>query len=49
MKDVFANRIMIPIHDADGHPVGFTARRIKESDEAKYINTTETDVYKKGI
>ena len=48
MKDVFANRIMIPIHDADGHPVGFTARRIKESDEAKYINTTETDVYKKG-
>lgn len=48
MRDVFTNRIMIPIHDADGHPVGFTARRMKESDEAKYINTTETDVYKKG-
>lgn len=60
MKDVFANRIMIPIHNEYGEPVGFTARRIdmngqhtqgvmrEDSDEAKYINTTETDIYKKG-
>lgn len=48
IKDVFSNRIMIPIHDANGNPVGFTARRVKDSDDAKYINTTETDVYKKG-
>lgn len=47
-KDVFANRIMIPIHDASGNPVGFTARRLLDSEEAKYINTTETDIYKKG-
>ena len=48
-KDVFANRVMIPIHDAKGNPVGFTARRIREEDEAKYINTTETDIYKKSL
>ncbi|MEG2801067.1 MAG: DNA primase [Longicatena sp.] len=48
MKDVFANRIMIPIHNAFGEPVGFSARRILESDEAKYINTSETDIYIKG-
>lgn len=46
--DVFQNRIMIPIHDAMGNPVGFTARRLLDSDEAKYINTGETDIYKKG-
>ena len=27
MMDRFANRILIPIHDAYGNPVGFTARR----------------------
>lgn len=48
MKDVFANRIMIPIHNEFGEPVGFSARRVEENEEAKYINTTETDIYKKG-
>lgn len=48
MRDVFANRITIPIHDEYGDPVGFSARRVLESDEAKYINTSETDIYKKG-
>ena len=48
MKDVFSHRIMIPIHDEFGEPVGFTARRVAEDEEAKYINTTETDIYKKG-
>lgn len=48
IKDVFSNRIMIPIHDAFGEPVGFTARRVKEDEQAKYMNTSETDIYKKG-
>ena len=43
MMDRFANRILIPIHDAYGNPVGFTARRLDDrSQEAKYINTAET-------
>lgn len=48
IHDVFQNRLMIPIHDALGHPVGFTARRVEEIDEAKYINTQETLAYVKG-
>ncbi|MGX8834235.1 DNA primase [Amedibacillus sp. YH-ame6] len=48
MKDVFANRITIPIHNEFGEPVGFSARRILDNDDAKYINTNETDIYIKG-
>lgn len=48
IKDIFSDRIMIPIHDIHGNPVGFTARRFHEEDNPKYINTAETDVYKKG-
>lgn len=46
---VFDNRLMIPIHDENGNPVGFTARRLNEDkDVAKYINTSETKIYHKG-
>lgn len=48
IRDIFSNRIMIPIHDAQGNPVGFSARRVHEEDAPKYINTSETDIYKKG-
>ena len=46
---VFDNRLMIPIHDENGNPVGFTARCLNEDkDVAKYINTSETKIYHKG-
>lgn len=46
---VFDHRLMIPIHDEHGNPVGFTARRLNEDkDIAKYINTSETKIYHKG-
>ena len=46
---VFEQRLMIPIHDENGNPVGFTARRLNEDKEtAKYINTSETKIYHKG-
>lgn len=49
LRAVFANRLMIPIHDEHGRPVGFTARRLSENEEeAKYINTGQTDIYIKG-
>ena len=45
----FSNRVVIPIHDAYGNPVGFSARRLSDaSDEPKYINTTQTVLYEKG-
>lgn len=46
---VFASRIVIPIHNENGKPIGFTARRISDDqDVAKYINTTQTPLYQKG-
>lgn len=48
-KVMFHHRFMIPIHDENGNPVGFTARRLNDqSDEPKYINTSETKIYEKG-
>ena len=45
----FTDRLMIPIHDANGKPVGFTARRLSNDvNIPKYINTTQTEIYEKG-
>ena len=46
--DKFINRIMIPITDLNNQVVGYTGRIIDKSDQAKYINTKETKIYKKG-
>ena len=48
LYDLFRDRITFPIHNADGRCVGFSARIYKDIDEAKYINTKETPVFKKG-
>jgi len=50
--DRFRSRIMFPIHNLSGKPVGFGGRRLDgvtpDDDDAKYINTSETAVYHKG-
>jgi len=48
--DRFRGRLMWPIRDTSGDTIGFGARRIFEDDriEAKYLNTTETTIYKKS-
>ena len=47
--DKFINRIMIPLTDLDNNVVGYTGRIYNdEKDTAKYINTKETNIYKKG-
>ncbi|WP_182524226.1 DNA primase [Nocardioides dongkuii] len=48
--DRFRGRLMWPIRDASGDTIGFGARRIFEDDriEAKYLNTSETTIYKKS-
>lgn len=48
LYDLFRNRITFPIHNAAGKPVGFSARIYENTDEAKYINTRETPIFKKG-
>jgi DNA primase len=47
VRDRFRSRITFPIHDLSGKSVGFGARLL-EGDGPKYLNSPETDVYKKG-
>lgn len=45
----FRHRLMIPIADASGVIRGFTGRLLDDSaKEAKYVNTSETDIFHKG-
>ncbi len=46
--DRFRGRILFPIYDANGDPVGFGGRAMPGSDEAKYKNTPETALYQKS-
>ena len=46
--DVFNDRIMIPIHDLNGNPIGFGGRIYQTKDDSKYINTKSTKIFDKG-
>ena len=47
-KDIFNDRIMIPIHDLNGNPIGFGGRIYQTKDSSKYINTKATKIFDKG-
>ena len=47
-RDRFLQRIMIPIHDARGRPVGFGARATSPRQDAKYVNSAEGPTFDKG-
>ena len=46
--DRFRNRITFPIFDSEGIIVAFGGRIIDDSSNAKYINSPETPLFKKG-
>ncbi len=46
--DLFYNRIMFPLYDLEGNVVGYSGRIYNTLDDAKYINTKETSIFKKG-
>lgn len=46
--DRFRNRLMFPIRDAAGRVVAFTGRALAADDQAKYLNSPETDLYHKS-
>ena len=46
--DRFNSRIIFPINNLTGDAIAFGGRIIKESKLAKYINSPETEFYKKG-
>jgi DNA primase len=45
---LFHHRITIPLRDAQGTIVGFSARKIGDEPGPKYVNTAETVLFKKG-
>ena len=46
--DAFRHRIMFPIRNLSGRVIAFGGRRLREEETAKYINSPETAVYRKG-
>ena len=46
--DTFRNRIMFPIRDARGRAIAFGGRAMDPSDNAKYLNSPETELFDKG-
>ncbi len=47
-NDIFTDRIMIPIHDLNGNPIGFGGRVYQTKDTSKYINTKATRIFDKS-
>lgn len=48
LHDAYYNRIMFPIWDISGKVVGFSGRVFHGETNFKYINTKETEIFKKG-
>jgi DNA primase len=46
--DAFRNRVTFAIRDPAGRLVGFGARALAKDEKAKYINSPESEVFKKG-
>jgi len=53
--DFFRGRLMFPIHDLRGDPIGFGGRKIDEVDrsrtnnpDAKYVNSADSGIYQKS-
>ena len=46
--DIYHNRLMFPLHDLSGKVIGFSGRIINNSKQNKYLNTKETELFKKG-
>lgn len=47
-NDTFINRIIFPLDDRQGRIVGFSGRIYHNEDFAKYMNTKETPIFRKG-
>jgi DNA primase len=47
--DRFRSRIMFPLADTRGRVLGFGARAMREDQRPKYLNTSDNDLYHKGL
>jgi len=46
--DTFRNRVIFPIEDTSRHVIGFGGRTLDPQEPAKYLNSADTLVFKKG-
>jgi DNA primase len=46
--DMFRGRLMWPIRDITGETIAFGARKLNPEDNPKYLNTAETQIFKKS-
>lgn len=46
--DIYYNRIMFPLYDLRGRIVAYSGRIYNGEKDSKYINTMETEIFKKG-
>jgi DNA primase len=49
LYDRFRGRIMFPLADVRGRVLGFGARAMRDEQKPKYLNTSDNDVYHKGL
>ncbi|HEV3048168.1 MAG TPA: DNA primase [Solirubrobacteraceae bacterium] len=49
LYDRFRSRIMFPLADVRGRVLGFGARAMREDQRPKYLNTSDNDLYHKGL
>ena len=48
LHDTFLDRIMFPLWDLEGRVVGFSGRIYNKKDTSKYVNSRESEIFKKG-
>lgn len=46
--DLYVNRIMFPLYDLNGKVIGYSGRIYNGESTSKYVNTMETEIFKKG-
>ena len=47
LNDIYRNRIMFPLYDLNGKIIGYNGRVYNGETDNKYINSKETDIFKK--
>lgn len=48
LVDKFVERVTFPIHSLSGRVIAFSCRTLRSDNPAKYVNSPETEIYKKS-
>lgn len=48
VSDKFRERVMFPVHSVSGRVVAFSGRTLRSDNPAKYVNSSETEIYIKS-